>query len=136
MLDEQDNRARDNGTELVFDSSRKSGQMVDFSKFDNRTLATIVLNQDSSFSSQETYAAKTELERRTRANILGTLNSSGDSSSSGPAGLIQNYLNMSDEEKQVLGVTDDVTNNIIQSYRTAMSVQGTLNGGGGLATYL
>lgn len=136
MLDDQENRARDNGTELVFDSSRKTGQMVDFSNFDNRTLATIVLNQDSSFSSQEAYAAKTELERRTRANILGTLNSSGDSSSSGPAGLIQNYLNMSDEEKQVLGVTDDVTNKLIQSYRTMLSVQGTLGGGGGLATYL
>ncbi len=127
MLDDQENRARDNGTELVFDSSRKTGQLVDFSNFDNRTLATIALNPDSSFSVQETYAAKTELERRTRMNILNTMNSSGDSSSSsssGPSGLIQSYLNMSDEEKQVLGVTDDVTNKLIQSYRTMLSVQG------------
>ncbi len=100
-----------------FDSSRKTGQLVDFTNFDNRTLATIALNQDSSFSNQETYAAKTELERRTRMNILGAMNSSGDSSSSGPSGVIQGYLNMSDEEKQVLGVTDDVTNKLIQSYR-------------------
>lgn len=136
MLDDQENHARDNGTELVFDPSRKTGQLVDFSNFDNRTLATIVLNQDSSFSSQETYAAKTELEQRTRANILGTMNSSGDSSSSGPGGVIQGYLNMSAEEKQVLGVTDDVTNKLIQNYRTMLSVQGTLSGGGGLAAYL
>jgi len=137
MLDDQENRARDNGTELVFDSSRKTGQLVDFSNFDNRTLATIALNPNSSFSSQEAYAAKTELEQRTRTNILGALNSSsGDSSSSGPGGVIQNYLNMSDEEKQVLGVTDDVTNNLIQSYRTMLSVQSTLNGGSGLAAYL
>jgi hypothetical protein len=136
MLDDQQNHARDNGTELVFDPSRKTGQLVDLSNFDNRTLATIVLNQDSAFSNQEAYAAKTELERRTRANILGAMNSSGDSSSSGPGGVIQNYLNMSEEEKQVLGVTDDVTNRLIQSYRTMLSVQGTLNGGGGLAAYL
>ncbi|MEH2509421.1 hypothetical protein V1291_000775 [Nitrobacteraceae bacterium AZCC 1564] len=136
MLDDQENHARDNGSELVFDPSRKTGQLVDFSNFDNRTLATIVLNQDSSFSSQETYAAKTELERRTRANILGAMTPSGDSSSSGPGGVIQGYLNMSEEEKQVLGVTDDVTNKLIQSYRTMLSVQGTLNSGGGLAAYL
>lgn len=136
MLDDQENHARDNGAELVFDPSRKTGQLVDFSNFDNRTLATIVLNQDSSFSTQEAYAAKTELEQRTRANILGTMNSSGDSSSSGPGGVIQGYLNMSDEEKQVLGVTDDVTNKLIQNYRTMLSVQSTLNSGGGLASYL
>lgn len=136
MLDDQANHAKDNGTELVFDPSRKNGQLVDFSDFDNRTLATIALNQDSSFSSQETYAAKTELEQRTRMNMLGTMNSSGDSQSSGPGGMIQNYLNMSDEEKQVLGVTDDVTNNLIQSYRTMLSVQNTLGSGGGLAAYL
>jgi hypothetical protein len=137
MLDDQENHARDNGSELVFDPSRKTGQLVDFSNFDNRTLATIVLNQGSSFSSQEAYAAKTELERRTRANILGAMNSSsGDSSSSGPGGVIQGYLNMSDEEKQVLGVTDDVTNKLIQNYRTMLSVQSTLNSAGGLAAYL
>jgi hypothetical protein len=136
MLDDQANHARDNGAELVFDSSRQTGQLVDFSNFDNRTLATIVLNQDSSFSSQEAFAAKTELERRTRANILGAMNSSGDGAGAGPGGVIQNYLNMSDEEKQVLGVTDDVTNKLIQSYKTMLSVQGTLSSGSGLAAYL
>lgn len=137
MLDDQASRAKDNGTELVFNSSRKTGQLVDFSNFDNRTLATIALNQDSSFSSEETYAAKTELEQRTRTNMVSTMNSSsGDSNSSGPGGMIQNYLNMSDEEKQVLGVTDDVTNKLIQSYKTMMSVQNTLGGGSGLAAYL
>ncbi len=136
MLDDQESHARDNGAELVFDSSRQTGQLVDFSDFDNRALATMVLNQDSSFSNEETYAAKTELDRRTRMNILGTMNSSGDSQSSGPGGLIQSYLNMSDEEKQVLGVTDDVTNKLIQNYKTMMSVQNTLGSGSGLAAYL
>ena len=41
MLDDQANAAKDNGKELVFNSSRKTGQQADLSQFDNRTLAAI-----------------------------------------------------------------------------------------------
>lgn len=51
MLDAQASSARDNGKELVFSSGRKTGQQVDFTKFDNRTLAIMALNTDASFSS-------------------------------------------------------------------------------------
>ena len=49
MLDAQANAARDNGTELTFDRSRNSGQQVDYTDFDNRSLASIALNPKRRF---------------------------------------------------------------------------------------
>jgi hypothetical protein len=129
MLDDQENKAKDNGSQLAF-NSLESGQQVDFTNFDNRTLATIVLNPDSSFSSDETYAAKKELDQRTRTSMYNTLfpssNSSSDSGSTGALGLMQTYNNMSAEEKTVLGITDSTTNRVLATYKTQQSVQNTL----------
>lgn len=130
MLDDQENKAKDSGTTLTFYSSQTGGQPVDFTNFDNRTLATIVLNPDSSFSSDETYAAKQELDQRTRTSMYNTLfpssNSSDDSSSTGALGLMQTYNDMSAEEKAVLGITDATTNRVLATYKTQQSVQNTL----------
>jgi len=126
MLDDQENQARDNGTELSFDPSQKNAQHVDFSNFDNRTLATIALNSDSTFSTVESYAAKTELDQRTRATMLSAL-ASGNGGTGGSLGLLQVYSTMSDEEKSVLGVTDAVTNRVIQNYQTMQSLQNAFN---------
>ncbi|CAM5409821.1 putative protein OS=Afipia felis OX=1035 GN=BN961_01650 PE=4 SV=1 [Afipia felis] len=130
MLDDQQNKAKDKGLELVFNSGRSGGQMVDFKNFDNRTLATIVLNPNSSFSGDETYAAKKELDQRTRTSMYNALfpsnNSSNNASSSNSPGLLQTYNNMSAEEKTVLGVTDAVTSRVLASYKTQQSVQNTL----------
>lgn len=129
MLNDQIGKAKDSGSTLVFNSAQ-SGQHVDFTNFDNRTLATIVLNPDSSFSSDEIYAAKQELNQRTRTSMYNALfpsaNSSNNSSSTGALGLMQTYNNMSAEEKTVLGVSDTVTNRVLASYKTQQSVQNTL----------
>lgn len=144
LLDDQANKARDDGTELVFDPSRKTGQQVDFSKFDNRSLAAMVLNPDTAFSGAEARAAKAELDQRTRMDILSTL-TSGDGGASSSLGLLQTYARMSDEEKSVLGVTEAVTNRVIQNYNMMISIQdafadtGAPGGGGGplgLSAYL
>jgi hypothetical protein len=131
MLDDQENKARDNGTRLEFDAARTTGQQVDFSKFDNRTLATMVLNPDSTFSGQEARAAKTELDLRTRTTMLSAL-TSGGGQAAGSLGLLQAYASMSDEEKSVLGVTEAVTSRIIQNYNTMMSIQDAFGNGGSL----
>lgn len=145
MLDDQENKARDDGTELVFDPYRKTGQQVDFTKFDNRSLATMVLNPDAAFSGAEARAAKAELDQRTRMNILSALTSGDGGVASGSLGLLQAYARMSDEEKSVLGVTEAVTNRVIQNYNTMISIQnafadtGAPGGGGaplGLSAYL
>ena len=102
MLDAQANAARDNGTDLTFDRSRKSGQQVDYTDFDNRSLATIVQNQTGEFSAQETRSAKMELDQRNRASILATLNGSqsGDDARSASLALLKQYAGMSDEENR------------------------------------
>jgi hypothetical protein len=128
LLDNQANAARDSGTELVFDKSRRSGRLVDLSGFDNRTLATIALNQGSSFSSDEARAAKNELHQRTRSAMSDALfpSSNDGKTLTGALGLMQTYKNMSDEEKAVLGVTEDMTARIMRSYKTQQSVKNTL----------
>lgn len=125
MLDAQANAAQDAGTELVFDKSRKVGQQVDFSGFDNQTLAVMALNQDSSFSAEESRAAKSELDQRNRASILSAFDptqNGGDPQDASLALLVQ-YSNMSDAEKSALGYTDAYKNQILQSYRTIASLQ-------------
>ena len=142
MLDDQLNQARDNGAELVFDPIRRTGQPVDFSNFDNRTLATMVLNPDSTFSDKEARGAKAELDQRTRKSMLSALSSG--SGAAGSLGLLQTYAKMSDEEKAVMGVTEAVTNRIIQNYNTMLSIQNAFGYGGepesgnplGLSAYL
>ena len=108
MLDAQANAARDNGTELTFDRSRSSGQQADYTDFDNRSLASIALNQTGDFSAQEIRSAKGELDQRNRASILAALNGSqsgGDTRSTSLA-LLKQIAGMSDEEKSVMGYTD------------------------------
>jgi hypothetical protein len=137
MLDDQINGAKDKGTQLVFDRSRKTGQQVDFSAFNNRTLAAIAVNQDSKFSGEEVRAAKSELDQRTRKSILASFDPSSGSSASNSLALIKQYANMSAEEKSALGVTDDVMGRLAQNYRRMVSIQNTFSGGGtSLSSYL
>ena len=135
MLDAQAGRARDNGKDLVFTGGRQTGQQVDFTDFDNRTLAIMALNRDASFSAQEASAAKAELNQRTRSSLANAFGGDGIKASS--LALLQQYSNMSAEERSVLGFTEDYANRIVANYRTAASIQSNLGAGsgGGLAAY-
>jgi hypothetical protein len=125
MLDAQANSAKDAGTELVFDPTRKTGQQADLSQFDNRSLAAIALNQGSSFAPEEVHAAKAALSQRQRSAILSALNSTtnGGNSTAGGLALLQQYAAMSPEEKSALGVTDQFTSRLVQSYSSAAKIQ-------------
>lgn len=139
MLDAQAGSAKDNGKELVFGGNRTTGQQADFTNFDNRSLAIVALNSDSSFSAAEASAAKAELNQRTRASLLNAFNPSSGSGAAGMTlGLLQQYKSMSAEERSVLGFTDDYANKIMQNYRTMSSIQNNFGSGssGGLASYL
>jgi len=134
MLDAQADSARDNGKDLVFTGSRQTGQQVDFTDFDNRTLAVMALNADASFSAQEASAAKAELNQRTRRSLVSAFG--GDGLQANSLALLQQYSKMSSEERSVLGFTEDYANRIVANYRTAASIQNSLGSGGGLAAYL
>jgi hypothetical protein len=126
MLDDQINAAKDDGTELVFNRSQKVGQQADWSQFDNRTLAAVALNQSSSFSNEEVRAAKSELDQRNRASILSAVNQSDGGGGSSLA-MLQQYSNMSTEEKSALGLSDQFADRLIQSYRSAQTMQNILS---------
>ena len=63
----------------------KPSQQADLSAVDNRSLATISLNQDNLFSARESHAAKQTLESRNRASILAALKQSQSTRRSDPA---------------------------------------------------
>jgi hypothetical protein len=142
MLDAQASSAKDNGKELVFTSARKTGQQVDFTNFDNRTLAIMALNTGGSFSTDEAGAAKAELTQRSRSAVLTAFDpKTGGGAMASSQALLQQYSSMSAEEKKVLGFSDDYANKIAQNYRAMSSVQSSLGSGsgsssGGLASYL
>jgi hypothetical protein len=132
MLDAQASSARDNGKELVFNSGRKTGQQVDFTEFDNRSLAIVALNADASFSGEEAGAAKAELNRRTRSGVLNAFDpGSGGGLKASTQALLQQYSTMSAEEKKVLGFTDEFANKIMQNYRAMSSLQNSVGSGSG-----
>ena len=136
MLDAQASSARDNGKELVFNSGRKTGQQVDFTEFDNRSLAIVALNADASFSVAEASAAKAELNQRTRSGVLNAFDpGSGGGLKASTQALLQQYSTMSAEEKKVLGFTDEFANKIMQNYRAMWSLQNSVGSGAGLTAY-
>ena len=130
VLDAQAAAAAANKTELVYDPARKFGQLVDFSSMDNRSLSAITLNQDQKFSNQEIYAAKKELDSRTRASILSSLKQSQQSGdpSQLSLGILQSYSAMSDEERQASGWTASFRDNVLQSYKTTSNILSILQG--------
>ena len=94
----------------------------------------MALNADASFSAPEASAAKAELNQRTRTGLVNSFG--GDGIRANSVALLQQYANMSSEERSVLGFTDDYANRIIANYHTASSIQNNLGSGAGLAAYL
>ena len=138
MLTAQANRALDAGSELVFDKGRRSGMQADFSEFDNQSLATVALNRDAMFSSEEARAAKMELDQRNRVSMLNAFDSSknGGGAQGASLSLLQQLSTMSDAEKAVLGYNDDFKDQIIRNYRAIAMLESAGGGTGGLASLI
>ncbi|MCG6207626.1 hypothetical protein LPW26_23520 [Rhodopseudomonas sp. HC1] len=123
-LDAQAKAASAAGKELVYDPGRKVGQQADLSALSNRDLSAISLNKDSLFSTEETSAAKRELDSRNRASILTALKQS--QTSGNPAdfslGLLNTYSAMSDEERTATNWTPAFRDNAVQSYKSTTTL--------------
>jgi hypothetical protein len=130
-LDAQARAAAANGKELVYDPSRKTGQLADLSGIDNRSLSAIALNQDQLFSRQESFAAKQELDSRSRASILTALKqsqSSGDPTKLS-LGILNAYSAMSAEERQATNWTPSLRDTAVQSYKSTTQLLSMLQQG-------
>ncbi len=119
-LDAQIKAATGKGKELVFDASRRAGQLVDFSKFDNRALSAISLNEGKQFGVDEVRAAKKELDVRTRTTLLNAMQ--GGDPRSFSMGLIQQYESMSPEERRAMNWTSDFREMAVKNYESSSSL--------------
>ncbi|MHC2253054.1 hypothetical protein ACVILK_002746 [Bradyrhizobium embrapense] len=124
FLDRQKSEAAKSGKELVYDSRRKTGQLADLSSLDNRSLSAITLNQDNKFSGEEIFAAKQELNTRTRLAVLDALKQS--QSAGDPRqfslGILKQYSSMSAEERQAANWTQDFQDAAIKSYKSTSTL--------------
>ena len=136
-LDRQYLAAKNNGKILVFDASRRNGQLVDFSGFDNQSLSAISLNEGNQFSQAESYAAKQALSERTRVSILKAFQqgaASGDPRAAS-LGLIQQYQAMTPQERQAAGISSGLLDIAVSNYKSttqlmSMFSQVTASSGG------
>jgi hypothetical protein len=124
FLDRQKSEAASNGKDLVYDSRRKTGQLADLSTLDNRSLSAISLNQDKKFSAEEIFAAKQELNTRTRLSVLDALKQS--QSAGDPRqfslGILKQYSSMSSEERLAANWTPDFQDAAIKSYKSTSNL--------------
>jgi hypothetical protein len=121
-LDKQYADAASAGKELVFDSGRKIGQLVDFSDFDSRSLSAIVLNQGDRFSSVEVTAAQAELRKRSSATLLAGLKSAGSDPTAFATNIINAFGSMSAEERNAAGWSDAFYDTVLQNYQSAAKI--------------
>ena len=124
FLDRQKNEAASNGKELVFDPRRKTGQQANLSSLDNRSLSAISLNQDKKFSVEEIFAAKQELNTRTRLAVLDALKQSqsdGDPRAFS-LGILKQYSSMSSEERLATNWTPDFQDAAVKNYKTTSTL--------------
>lgn len=120
------NKARDAGTQLVFDPSRRTGQLVDFTSFSNQSLAVVTLNVDGQFSAEEQRAARSELSQRHRTSLMAVFDGSNGAADAGSQSLalIRHYSGMGAAEKAASGYNSDLQNRLVHNYRLATMFSG------------
>jgi hypothetical protein len=128
-LDRQYDAANKNGKEIVFDPRRRTGQLMDLSGLDNRSLSAVSLNQGNLFSVDEVRMAKKELDARTRASVLQAFQqgSKGGDPLAFSLGIVQRYQGMSAEERQAMNWSPDFLDTAVKNYQSTSSLLAMMN---------
>lgn len=107
-----------NGKAPTFNKNTIVGTFIDVSKFDSRTLSSIVLDKTDQFTSEEVRVAQTALNGKSGAALLAGFQSAAKSSD--PSAFSQNIISifssMSAEERQAAGWSDKFYQAAIDSY--------------------
>lgn len=110
---------------------------IDFSKFDDRSLAAVALNKGGQFSEHEIAQAATEVKIRNRDSISSSYKSTqGSDASAFGKTLITQYAAMSDEERQASGWTPALYDkmvalqNLSEKLSSLFNPDGSVNSGG------
>jgi hypothetical protein len=129
-LDKQYADAKAAGKTVVFNAAQKSGQLLDVSTFDSRSLASIALNQGDRFSAGEIATAKAEIHQRSNATVLAGFNAaaSGSDASGFAQNIISAYGSMSAEERSAAGWSSQLYAAALANYRSIASIDQMFSG--------
>lgn len=123
-----------NGKAPSFNKNTTVGTYIDLSKFDSRSLSSIVLDAKGQFSPEEVSAATAAMRQKSGAALLAGFNHAAKSSD--PTAFSQNIISifssMSVEERQAAGWSDKFYEAAVQSYQSTnklMQMFGDANGG-------
>ncbi|GGL41408.1 MULTISPECIES: hypothetical protein [Caulobacter] len=130
VLDKQYAAATKDGMATGPDSGR-----IDFSKFDDRSLAAVALNKGDQFSEHEAAQAAAEVKARNRDSVSSAYKSTqGSDSSAFGKSLITQYAAMSDEERQAAGWTPALYDKMVQMQNLSDKLASLFNSDGGVNT--
>jgi len=108
---------------------------IDFSKFDDRSLAAVALNKGDQFSEHEIAQAAAQVKARNRDSVSSMFKSTqgGDNAAFGK-GLITQYAAMSDEERQAAGWTPALYNKMVELQNLSDKLSSLFNPDGSVNT--
>lgn len=108
------------GKAATFNKNTTVGTYIDMSKFDSRTLSSIILDTTGQFTPEETRAANMALKAKSGAALLAGFQNAAKSSD--PTAFSQNiisiYSSMSIEERQAAGWNEDFYKAALGSYQS------------------
>ncbi|GLQ08675.1 hypothetical protein GCM10007913_06070 [Devosia yakushimensis] len=112
------------GKAATFNKNTTVGTYIDMSKFDSRTLSSIVLDTSGQFTTEETRAANMALKAKSGAALLAGFQSAAKSSD--PTAFSQNvisiYSSMSAEERLAAGWSEDFYKAALGSYQSTANL--------------
>jgi hypothetical protein len=130
VLDKQYGSATEDGMA----TSRDDGK-IDFSKFDDRSLAAVALNKGDQFSEHEVALAAAEVKTRNRDSVSSAYKSTqGSDGSAFGKSLITQYAAMSDEERQAAGWTPALYDKMVAMQNLSDKLASLFNSDGSINT--
>ncbi|UXN75393.1 hypothetical protein N8D56_11760 [Devosia sp. A8/3-2] len=124
------------GKAPTFNKNTSVGTYIDLSKFDSRTLSSIVLDTSGKFTPEETRAADRALRAKSRAALVAGFQNAAKSSD--PTAFSQNiisiYSSMSPEERQAAGWSEDFYKAAPGSYQSTSQLVKMFADAGGSST--
>jgi hypothetical protein len=130
VLDKQYATATGDGMAVSPDDGK-----IDFSKFDDRSLAAVALNKGDQFSEHEIAQAAAEVKARSRDSVSNTYKSTqGSDASAFGKSLITQYAAMSDEERQAAGWTPALYDKMVSLQNLSDKLASLFNSDGSVNT--
>lgn len=124
------------GKAPTFNKSTSVGTYIDMSKFDSRTLSSIVLDSTGKFTAEEASAAKTAMRGKSGAALVAGFQSAAKSSD--PTAFSQNIMSlfggMSTEERQAAGWSESFYQAAVDSYNSTSKLTQMFAEAGGDST--